>query len=600
MIPVRSSARAILAAAAVAVAGCKFPFPADVLPEDAAVSGYAVGGTVSGLWMGAGVTLELEAGEVDEELVVGAGQPFAFTSRLADGTAYTVTLVDDGPDHDCQLAGAAGIIAGADVDDLRLTCVSLIPHGLTITTPIAFTFDPRITRYELPVSVLQQGVEVVVTGATLTGATVAGQPVTVGQLSPTVPLGQGTTTVPVVLTRGPLSQRYDLVFDRGAAPITEATYAQASNAGDSDTFGAAVGAWGEFAAVGASGEDSSTEQAFDNLAADSGAVYVFRRSGPAWSQTQILKGTAITEQRRLGNDVAMERGVLVVGASNDGANGGAAGAVYVFRLEEGTGVWRQQQRITAPDARAGDRFGEAVAIQGDRLLVGAPGHDRGGTATDYGQVYVFVFNGTVWTQEAIVRDQTSPMMAGFGTDVALAGETMVSRDYRGTIRVFRRSGVTWAAESVPPECRGAHFALDGDRLAVGQPNDASGNGQPGDQTAPDSGAVRVFERTAATWSEVAYLKAVSPERNARLGMATALRGDTLVATAASTSTLHAFQKVGASWIVLPPVRGSHTSGNEGAFGFEVALTTLGVVAGDGAHAGNGSPTSSRGSVWFFR
>ena len=139
-------------------------------------------------------------------------------------------------------------------------------------------------------SILQRGVEVAVSGATLTGATVGDQPVVVGQVSPTVALGQGATTVPVVVSEGPLSQRYELAFDRGAAPIVEATYAQASNAGANDLFGSSVAAGGDYAAIGAPGEDNSTAAAADEGAVDSGAVYIFRRVGSTWMQTQILKG----------------------------------------------------------------------------------------------------------------------------------------------------------------------------------------------------------------------------------------------------------------------------------------------------------------------
>jgi hypothetical protein len=52
------------------------------------------------------------------------------------------------------------------------------------------------------------------------------------------------------------------------------------------------------------------------------------------------------------------------------------------------------------------------------------------------------------------------------------------------------------------------------RSSLGQAFDDSGNGQPGDTSAPDSGAVRVLARTGSAWSQAAYLKAALPRAGA--------------------------------------------------------------------------------------
>src|SRR5690606_5693028 len=72
-------------------------------------------------------------------------------------------------------------------------------------------------------------------------------------------------------------------------------------------------------------------------------------------------------------------------------------------------------------------------------------------------------------------------------------------------------------------------ALDGDRLAVGAPGEASSTGDPNDDSAPGSGAVYVFERDdSGAWSEVAYLKADDPDANDAFGLSVAIAGNVLV------------------------------------------------------------------------
>jgi hypothetical protein len=577
-------------ALALGLATCAFPAPADVA---------AIGGSVSGLWTGAVVTLRLTAGEVTEDVTVDGNAAFTFDHALAAGASYVVEVADDGPDHACAVTNGSGRIDGADVE-LAVECTNLIPHGLAISTPVPFTFDPRVTRYELPVSILQQGFEAVVSGATLTGATVAGQAVTVGQPSPAVPLGQGTTTVPIVVTKDALSQTYELVFDRGATPIVEAAYAQASNAGASDSFGSGVAAWGDYVAIGAPGEDSSTDAGLDNAATDSGAVYIFHRVGSSWAQTQLLKGAAITGQRRFGNAVAMERDVLVIGAQGDGARGADAGASYVFRLDPVSGRWQQEQRLTASDARAGDRFGTAVAVSGDRLVVGATGHDRGAVSGDYGVVYSFTRSGATWSEDGTVSDPTSHAFDSFGAPLALDGDTLAVGDVPRHVRVFRRSGASWIAEAVPPSCVGPSFDLLGDLLAVGQPTDASGNGLPGDDSAPASGAVRVYTRTGTAWSEAAYLKTAPAHAQARLGLGIGLGPNTLVTTAAGRGELQAFHREGASWVAEPAVAVSGPPSTFGGFASGLALSDRGAVIGSLVDDGQGPAGNARGTAWIFR
>ncbi len=90
-----------------------------------------------------------------------------------------------------------------------------------------------------------------------------------------------------------------------------------------------------------------------------------------------------------------------------------AGAVYVF-TRSGT-AWSQQAYVKASNTDADDRFGDSVALSADgsTLAVGAVveasaatgigGNQADNSAQDAGAVYVFTRSGTTWSQQAYVK-----------------------------------------------------------------------------------------------------------------------------------------------------------------------------------------------------
>jgi trimeric autotransporter adhesin len=191
------------------------------------------------------------------------------------------------------------------------------------------------------------------------------------------------------------------------------TNLKASNTGVDDYFGDSVALSGDTLAVGASGEGSAAQgvggDQANNTASDSGAVYVFQRSGTTWLQEAYLKASNTGAGDLFGTSVALSGDTLAVGAfrEDSGARGvggdqddnsaSDSGAVYVFR-RSGT-VWQQEAYIKASNTGADDYFGYSVALSGDTLAVGAPYEDSaaqgvGGdqtdnTASDSGAVYIF-------------------------------------------------------------------------------------------------------------------------------------------------------------------------------------------------------------------
>jgi hypothetical protein len=133
----------------------------------------------------------------------------------------------------------------------------------------------------------------------------------------------------------------------------------ASDAAPNDDFGLAVALSGDTAVVGA----------------ENNSAYVFVRSGTRWSEQQKLTASdaAAGAGGFFGNSVAVSGDTAVVGAYADVDAGGDSGAAYVF-VRSGT-RWSEQQKLTASDAAAGIRFGNSVAVSGDTAVVGAYADD---------------------------------------------------------------------------------------------------------------------------------------------------------------------------------------------------------------------------------
>jgi hypothetical protein len=149
-----------------------------------------------------------------------------------------------------------------------------------------------------------------------------------------------------------------------------------------DNFGYSVALDGETLAVGANRDDIDANP-------DQGSVYVFKRGGGAWPFEQKLTAGDGGPADNFGFAVALDGDTLVAGDFEDDFNSGNTeqGSAYVFT--RGEGAWTQQQKLTAADGAAWDWFGQAVAVSGDTVLVGAPGDDVSEENYDVGSVYVF-------------------------------------------------------------------------------------------------------------------------------------------------------------------------------------------------------------------
>jgi hypothetical protein len=157
-----------------------------------------------------------------------------------------------------------------------------------------------------------------------------------------------------------------------------------------DKFGKSVSISGDYAIVGADRND-------DNGGLPVGSAYIFRRSGTSWSQQAKLTASDASPSQfdNFGFSVSIDGDYAIVGAVGHDDDGTESGAAYIFR-RSGTS-WSQQAKLTASDAAENDNFGNSVSISGDYAIVGALNNDDAGQAS--GSAYIFSRSGTTWNQQ---------------------------------------------------------------------------------------------------------------------------------------------------------------------------------------------------------
>ena len=173
-------------------------------------------------------------------------------------------------------------------------------------------------------------------------------------------------------------------------------------------WGSAVALSGDYLVVGVAGQDNYRL-----------AGRVLRRSGSTWIPLEDLLFPDERQNAGVGRSVAVGAdGTVVTGApTHDNLNGRDAGAAYVLQLPD----IPIDGRIYAPDAAAGDLFGQSVDIHDDWMVVGAPVGDGG--VADTGSAYIFRRNTNAddWVFVTELEASDGSTGQGFGRSVAIAG-----------------------------------------------------------------------------------------------------------------------------------------------------------------------------------
>ncbi|MGJ8726365.1 MAG: choice-of-anchor D domain-containing protein [Roseibacillus sp.] len=299
------------------------------------------------------------------------------------------------------------------------------------------------------------------------------------------------------------------LFVRNGTTWTQQAYVKASNTGDGDRFGEELSLAGDTLVVGAAWEDSSATGVNGDQGDDvdtstalaqgqqSGAAYVFVRNGNNWTQEAYLKASNTARGDLFGSSVAVSGDTVIVGASGEnseapGANGlnGDFGAAYIFVRTNGN--WNQQASLKASNKGPADRFGTAVALEGDTAVVCAP-YEGDSSVDKAGAAYVFTRdNSNNWTEQAYLKASNPGNGDRFG----------------------------WSA------------SLSGDLLLIGSPYEESqsvgvNGGNQNDDSLTRAGATYLFQNIAGTWTQQVFLKASNTGEDDEFGWSVDIYGSTI-------------------------------------------------------------------------
>jgi choice-of-anchor B domain-containing protein len=298
----------------------------------------------------------------------------------------------------------------------------------------------------------------------------------------------------------------------------------------------------------------------------------------------LLPGTA-GAQANYGARVAAADGFVFVAEPENIAR---PGIVYAYRAGP-DGQWTETAKLTVPDARAGDRFGTAVAAHGSVLLAARTVENEG-----RGVVHVFERRGEQWQHTGLITAADGAAQDSFGVALAVNGDVAAisAAGRNGAVYVFRRgSDGRWteeakltAADAVADDRFGAALAVDANRVVVGAPGQANRRG-----------AAYLFVREAAgPFGQPIKMVARTVTDGSMLGAQVALLRDYAVAAAPgrdeNTGAVYLFEKNPqaegwAAFTRLFPYEG----GSGSAFGADVDVVGEELWVGSpGADAGSGA------------
>ena len=385
-----------------------------------------------------------------------------------------------------------------------------------------------------------------------------------------------------------------------ADAVGQTAQVTASDGAANDRFGISVAISGDTAIVGASSDDVGAN-------ANQGSAYIFVRNGTTWTEQAKLTALDGAAQDFFGVSVSIYGDTAVVGANMDdvGANMNR-GSAYVF-IRNGT-TWTQQAQLIASDGAGGDQFGFSVSISGETVIAGAYLDDVGANSNQ-GSAYVFVRSGTAWTEQAKLTAADGAVGDGFGYGVSISGNTIIAgasgddigaNSDQGSAYIFVRNGTTWteqakltASDGAASDQFGISAAVSGETAIVGAIYDDVGANS-------DQGSAYIFVRNGTTWTEQAKLTASDGAADDQFGYGVSIYGGTVSVGAPGSNvdkgSAYVFVRKGMVWMQQPKLTALDGAANDG-FGFVTAVSGDKIIVG--ALSDDVGANTDQGSAYFF-
>ena len=178
-----------------------------------------------------------------------------------------------------------------------------------------------------------------------------------------------------------------------------------------------------------------------------GRAYVYTGSGTTWIRTANLSAWSNPSANAFfGNSVSLDGDTIVVGAQYADPGFTNAGQAYIFKK---TGIWTQDESLTAPDRSANAYFGNSVSIHGTIVVIGAYLADPLGVY-DGGAAYVFEYSGGAWDLVATLSAADESDGDGFGKAISLHKTTVIAGAPYASTSGTSMAGKAYAFDLISP------------------------------------------------------------------------------------------------------------------------------------------------------
>ena len=278
-----------------------------------------------------------------------------------------------------------------------------------------------------------------------------------------------------------------------------------------------------------------------------GAAYIFEFDGNNWNEVAILEPSDVDFGDEFGSSVSLlgERAAISSISDNN-----ESGSVYIFEFDGNS--WLETAKLTSSDSQDEDNFGFSVSLSTDKILIGAPYHDRAGGPFDMnaGAAYIYGYDGTNW-QQTIKLTPATDVGAVFGSAVNLSetravigafNDGLISGSPGGSAFVFEFNGANWVEDQKlkPSDVTdttgffGHAASHSGDKIIIGD---------------YIRSRAYIFEKQVNSWVET---EIISIDDNSLFGFSVSLSGDKVLIGEPSQNNLTGrafmYEPMGADWV----------------------------------------------------
>ncbi|MEY8251181.1 MAG: LruC domain-containing protein, partial [Colwellia sp.] len=318
---------------------------------------------------------------------------------------------------------------------------------------------------------------------------------------------------------------------------------------------------------------------------DEGQACLYQRSAESWNLLSCLSPSTenLTAVQQFGNAVAISGELIVIGAEKN--QSGKNGVAYVYQRQGDS--WLPQAELVAPSSQANDKFASTLSISENYIAVGSQGF----SASHAGAVYIFKSIDSGWVEDLVITPVSSFKSAHFGSSVMLSGEYLIigdddhGRAHEGSAYIYKQEDGIWSKQASlkgGDVTKSANFAtsvaISKNYAVIG----AKSENNPLIKKHKKSGAVYVYKRTGKLWNSQAKLLASDAQQGDNFGSSVAISGDYLLIGAENKDTArgatYLFKNINDIWTEVFKFEADDAKQQDN-FGHAIAITQDYIVIG---------------------